>query len=952
MAKRTRSNLGRWAAGTMLLWTSMVGGSLWWNVIVRQEQTLDLARSEAIANFNKDVAYRFWATKHGGVYVPVTEQTPPSPYMAHIPERDVTTQSGRELTLMNPAYMLRQMMQDYEALYGVKGRIISFNPLRSENEPDAWEAGALTALQAGEDEVIDLSRIEGGEYLRLLRPFATEDGCLKCHAHQGYKVGHVDGAVGISLPMASYRQAEKQQILLFWASHGGLWIMGLMGLIFAFHRLRHVEHRMAEDSERFRRMFDQSPDPAWIIEGARFIECNSAAASMIGARDKSSLLRTHPADLSPEFQPDGTSSRQKAEQMIQVAKESGLHRFEWVHTRADGTQFDAEVTLSPFMLDGREVIYCTWRDITERKRAEAGLQLAGTVFSNSSEGILVTDADAVILSVNPAFTEITGYSAAEALGRKPNMLRSDHHDPAFYENLWRDLQENGRWQGEVWNRRRDGSAYIQWQTITAVRNANGDVGRYVSVFTDVTDMRRNEDRIRHLAFHDPLTGLPNRALLMDRLDHGIAVAKRQGHNLAIMFLDLDHFKSVNDTLGHDFGDRLLKDTAARIQSAIRASDTVARMGGDEFVVLFDPAGTAEVIARTAEKIIASLDMPIDLGGETVRITTSVGISIFPDNGDTPVALLKQADTAMYAAKAEGRNTYRFFNDEMTERTLARLRLERDLRDAIQSGGLELHYQPKVCFQGLRPCGVEALVRWRLADGRLIAPTEFIPIAEETGLIIPLGDWVIDEACRQIAQWRAAGWGGIPVAVNVSTKQLFTGDFVAKITSSVERHGIRTHDLQIEITESSVMADPEDAAIILSNLRALGVTIAIDDFGTGYSSLAYLTRLPIDVIKIDRSFVSGLAVGSESGEIISSIVGLGRSLGMTVIAEGVETEADLLMLTKAACPVGQGYLFARPMPADDLIPWLRARTNCRNCDEAENCGPAQPGLEVENLACKF
>ncbi|WP_173980046.1 bifunctional diguanylate cyclase/phosphodiesterase [Magnetospirillum sp. UT-4] len=696
--------------------------------------------------------------------------------------------------------------------------------------------------------------------------------------------------------------------------------------------------------DRFRRLFDHSPDPAWIIAGNRFIDCNAAAVAMLGYGDKRGLLETHPGDLSPAFQPDGEDSRTKAERMIATARRNGQHRFEWVHTRADGSCFDAEVTLSSLSLDGREVIYCAWRDITTRKRDEERLQLARTVFDNSSEGIVVTDADALILSVNPAFTEITGYSADEAVGRKPSILRSDHHEPGFYADLWRTLLETGHWQGEVWNRRKDGSVYVQWQTITAVRDATGRVASYVSVFTDITNMRRNEDRIRHLAYHDALTGLPNRTLLMDRLEHGIAVARREAHRLAVLFLDLDRFKAVNDSLGHDAGDRLLREVAARIVASLRRTDTVARMGGDEFVVLLEPAGPADDIARTAEAVIAALDQPVDLGVESVRVTTSVGIAVFPETAEDAVSLLKQADTAMYAAKKGGRNTYRFFAAGMTEKTLATLRLERDLRAAIQRGEFELHYQPKICFEDRRPCGAEALVRWR-RDGNdtLMYPADFIPLAEETGLVVALGDWVIEEACRQIAAWRAAGLGDIPLAVNVSARQLFSRDFAVRVIEATRRHGITPAMLQIEITESAVMADPDAASAILSELRALGATVAIDDFGTGYSSLAYLTRLPVDVIKIDRSFVIGLAEGVENAEIVASIVALGRALGKIVVAEGVENDEEVRLLTAAECPIGQGYLFARPMPAAELTPWLAGRKDCRTCADYDvrGCGGMRP-----------
>ncbi len=482
-------------------------------------------------------------------------------------------------------------------------------------------------------------------------------------------------------------------------------------------------------------------------------------------------------------------------------------------------------------------------------------QLAANVYANSVEGIVVTDANATILSVNPAFCEITGYSAAEAVGRRPSILRSEHHDQAFFAALWHALKTAGRWQGEVWNRRKDGDVYIQSQTISAIRDRAGRIVRYVSVFTDITELRRNQEHVQHLAYHDVLTSLPNRLLLQDRLDRAIALAQRDHHHLAVVFLDLDHFKAINDSLGHDVGDGLLQAVADRLTGAVRAADTVARMGGDEFVLLLEQAGSAEDIGRTAQKILTALAVPIDLAGEALRITTSLGIATFPEDGQDALTLLKHADTAMYAAKAEGRATYRFFSAEMTEKAARRLRLERELRLAVEQGDFELHYQPKIRLADGSLCGVEALVRWRHPELGLVPPDSFIPLAEETGLIVPLGDWVIDEACRQAARWQEQGLFPIPIAVNVSSRQLFEGDFPERLATISRRHDVTPSQLQVEITESSVMADPERAAKTLEQLRGMGTTIALDDFGTGYSSLAYLSRLPIDVIKIDRSFLA-------------------------------------------------------------------------------------------------
>ena len=551
----------------------------------------------------------------------------------------------------------------------------------------------------------------------------------------------------------------------------------------------------------------------------------------------------------------------------------------------------------------------------------AKLRLAASVFENTSEGVVVTDENARIVSVNAAFTEITGYTAEDAIGRKPSLLRSDHHDAEFYRKLWQQLLDTGRWQGEIWNRRKSGAAYLEWLTINRIPATDGIPCSYVSVFNDITEQRRKDEHIRHLAFHDPLTGLPNRALLQDRLQHAIERAAREMTRLAVIFIDLDRFKDINDSLGHDVGDALLEEVAARIKSRLRSMDTVARMGGDEFVVLFEDLSEPEHCAALATDIIAEVAQPLDIRGNDIRIGASLGIACFPEDGDDALALMKHADTAMYAAKAEGRGTYRFFRAEMMELASLRLKLESELRHAIANDELVLYYQPKVCVESGNNCGVEALVRWRHPVRGLVSPADFIPVAEESDLIIDIGDWVLNEACRQSAAWQTLGLTPT-IAVNVSAKQLQQNTLVERITALAEHHGIPPSRLQIEVTESLVMADPKQASALLHRLREIGVTVAIDDFGTGYSSLASLRRLPIDVLKIDRSFVMNADRVDEDAQIVRTIIALAQALKMTVVAEGVETEAQAALLRSLGCTAFQGFLYARPSPADQLLYWLR------------------------------
>ena len=458
------------------------------------------------------------------------------------------------------------------------------------------------------------------------------------------------------------------------------------------------------------------------------------------------------------------------------------------------------------------------------------------------------------------------------------------------------------------------------------RRINGDLrSSQEELLTMVDTLRRKDEDLRYQAFHDALTGLPNRALFLDRIDHSLATAKRHGEIRGVVFIDLDYFKVVNDTLGHEAGDSLLKVASQRIKECLRKSDTVARLGGDEFVVLLGHAPTPETYAIVARKIIATVSEPLMLCGNEVRIGASVGIACFPADSQDAGDLMQHADLAMYQAKSAGRGRYSFFQSEMTTLSAHRLKLESELRHALAHGEMQLHYQPKIVLGTHDVCGVEALVRWRHPVRGLVPPGEFIPLAEATGLIVPLGDWVMEEACRQSAAWQAMGLAGSKVAVNVSARQLQSADLVQRIVALTTQYGISPSSLELELTESVVMAKPDEVAGIFSALRETGVTIAIDDFGTGYSSLAYLRRLPVDVLKIDRAFIATADSDEADGAIVKTILALARSLRLSVVAEGVETGSQAAFLAANGCPVAQGYHYARPLPADEMTRWLRART---------------------------
>jgi diguanylate cyclase (GGDEF)-like protein/PAS domain S-box-containing protein len=559
------------------------------------------------------------------------------------------------------------------------------------------------------------------------------------------------------------------------------------------------------------------------------------------------------------------------------------------------------------------------------RESQADLKLAASVFANTHDGILITDAEGTIVSVNRAFTEMTGYTAEEVIGGKPAILRSRQHGENFYRDLWRSLLATGEWEGEIWNRRKNGEAYLQWTSIITVNDAGGHPEHRIAVMSDVTEMRRKDEHIRYQAYHDALTGLPNRLLLLDRLSHGIDLARRDGRALAVMFVDLDRFKVVNDSLGHLAGDTLLQQAARRISECVRSSDSVARQGGDEFVVLLSSFERVVDVAHLAEKIIAAVGAGFEVEGQQVHVGASVGISVFPQDGSDANVLLRNADTAMYASKSAGRGTYKFFDASMNERARLRLQTEASLRRGIASGELELFYQPRVRLADGRFSGMEALVRWRDPQRGLVSPAEFIPVAEETGLIRELGDWVLAEACRQLRAWQDAGLTVGPIAVNVSARQLEQPGFADQVAARLRQYHLCPDDLELEVTESAVMSDPERSIGVLESLVGLGLKIAVDDFGTGYSSLSYLKRLPIHVLKIDKSFVAGIGKFRQDENIIAAILDLARALELAVVAEGIELEDQARFLRERGCQQAQGFLYARPVPRHDIEVLLASLT---------------------------
>ncbi len=558
-------------------------------------------------------------------------------------------------------------------------------------------------------------------------------------------------------------------------------------------------------------------------------------------------------------------------------------------------------------------MFGTVQDVTETVNTETELRLANIVFRNTLEGVAVTNTNGTILSVNPAFTTITGYSEQEVVGKNPRILKSDHQNAEFYKHMWTTLLETGHWQGEIWNRRKSGAAYLEWLTIIMVKDEHGKPCHYVSVFRDITEIRQKEEHIRYMAYHDPLTKLPNRLLFNDRLQHTLTAAQRRPKTVAVMFIDLDRFKFINDTLGHNIGDALLQAVASRIKESVRQDDTISRLGGDEFVILLSDIATSQDAAHIAQKVLEVLSRPYTLAGHELNITASIGISVYPEDGVDVQTLMKNADTAMYHAKELGKNAYQFYTANMNAKLLERMMLEKNLRRALDQKEFSLYYQPRIHIGNGKICGMEALIRWHHPEMGMILPSQFIPVAEETNLIFPMGEWVLRAACEQNKVWQDAGLPHLRVAVNVSGHQLRQHNLISIVKNVLNETGLPPEWLEIEITESVIMQHAEKNIQTLRELKDLGIQIAIDDFGTGYSSLNYLKRFPIDKLKIDRSFISDLSTDSDDMAITTAIIAVAHSLKLKVIAEGVETAEQLKFLKNKQCDEIQGYYFHRPMP---------------------------------------
>ncbi len=689
---------------------------------------------------------------------------------------------------------------------------------------------------------------------------------------------------------------------------------------------KQAEDALRESEERFRTLVADAPEAIVIhdVDSGLFVDATISAERLF-ACDREALLQLGPTDFFSPEQPPNTPSIESMRERGEYILRGGQAKFERMVRNAKGEDLLCEVRLIGLPSSGRRLIRASYVDITERKRAEEELRLYALVLQNSSEGMMVLDSERHIIAVNPAFSVITGHSLEEVQGEPPSMLRPENLEDSLLRAVWSTLSTSGKWQGEVWDTRKDGTDIALSLSINTVNHVDGSIQRYIALLSDVTEKKRSQELIWRQANFDTLTRLPNRNMFRDRMEQEIKKSDRSGHPLGLLLIDLDQFKEVNDTLGHDVGDQLLQEAARRISTCVRATDTVARLGGDEFCVLLSQLADATHVEDVAQKIIRSLALPFLLANETIYVSASIGITLYPGDATDMETLIKNADQAMYAAKNKGRNRSSYFTQSLQEEAQLRLRLISDLRRALEAKQFRVYFQPIVDMVTGRIHKVEALIRWLHPEHGMVGPQKFIPLAEETGLINEIGDWVFQESVRWVKRWRDLYAADFQVSVNKSPAQFrVEGNlFAASWLGHLKNEELLGKHIVIEITEGLLLNAENDVTDKLLKFRDAGIQVALDDFGTGYSSLSYLKKFDIDYLKIDQSFVRDLETDVNDMAVSEAIIVMAHKLGLKVIAEGVETEGQRRLLAAAGCDYAQGFLFARPLPPEELEELLKA-----------------------------
>ncbi len=672
--------------------------------------------------------------------------------------------------------------------------------------------------------------------------------------------------------------------------------------------------RRAEDARiRLGRLLENSINEVYVfdMDSLRFSQVSHGAQQNLGYSQEE-LHELTPIDIKPEF------TRSDFERLLTpLSRGQAQVIFETRHRRRDGTTYPVEVRVQLLAEETPPVYLAVIQDISERKAAQAQMDKLSRALDQSADCVLITDREGIAEYVNPAFEAVTGYGRTEILGRKSNIIKSGKHDRAFYEDLWSTILSGRVFRDVLINKRKDGTLYYEEKTITPLKDEHGEITHFISTGKDITERMQTQERLQYLAHHDVLTHLPNRALFADRLEHALSRTRKSDRIVAVLFLDLDRFKIINDTLGHEIGDTALRSLSERLLSCVRESDTVARLGGDEFAVIMEDMRTTADVAPVARKILDMLSQPFHVEDRELYITGSIGISMYPSDGRDAATLLKHADIAMYRAKDLGRNTYQFYSADMGARAFERLTLETSLRHALERDEFALFYQPQVDVRDGRIIGFEALLRWQHPDLGLVPPADFVALLEETGLIMPVGEWVLRQACAQGAAWHRQGAADLRVAVNLSSRQFSDGELTRTVVDIAAEAGFDLTCLELEITESILMQHSATTMGALRELDRMGVRLSVDDFGTGYSSLSYLKRFPIDTLKVDRTFIRDIGTDSDDEAIVTAIVAMAKGLRLEVIAEGVESAEQLAFLRQCGCQLVQGFLFSEPRPVSAI-----------------------------------
>jgi len=697
-------------------------------------------------------------------------------------------------------------------------------------------------------------------------------------------------------------------------------VFGVLGLYQNITAKKQAEEKLELRESYLTAIIENQPGLIWLKDReGKYLTVSQKFANAFGMSSPEMLVGKTDLDFSPKE----LAEQYRADDAKVMSSGKSISLEEVVNVKEN--QIWHETFKTPAFNAQGEVIGTTGmaRDITTRRKAEQQLREAAAVMQNTHEGVMITDASSALLAVNPAFTRMTGYTATEVLGKNPRLLNSGRQDKTFYQALWKDLLEHGFWQGELWNRRKNGEIYPQLLTISTIYDDNGRPIRYLGVFADITQIKENQAKLEFMAHHDPLTKLPNRALAESRLEQELEQAHRHDQQLSVLFIDLDRFKQVNDSFGHLVGDELLCAVANRLSERLREGDTLGRLGGDEFILIAAPLQEKQDAAIIARDFINALSEPFHLSnGAEVFIGGSIGISLFPDDGATVADLTKNADAAMYLAKENGRNQFSFYTSALNADARKKLELENDLRRAVLQNELQIHFQPKVDIRTGSICGAEALARWKKSNGTWIPPSDFIPLAEKSGVILTIGNWVLEQTCSQMRTWLDAGLPEVCVALNVSARQFRSGHLDKLVKAALEKFKIPAHCLELELTESMLMHEPDRAIATMHKLKKVGIKLSLDDFGTGYSNFGYLRRFPIDSLKIDQSFVQGVTLRAEDAMIVDSIIGLAQRMKLRVVGEGVESKEQLAYLSTRGCDELQGFLFSKALPAEDFATLLK------------------------------